>query len=334
MAGPARRHVLLVGMMGAGKTTVGGLLAERLGRPYCDSDLEVEAATGRSVAEIFADEGEAAFRAQESAALALAVAEPGARVISVAGGAVLAAANRALIEAAGLVVWLRARVGTLAVRVGAGEGRPLLGGDPAAALARLDTARRDLYAEVADLTIDVDDLTAGEVVDAVVAAMDAADAPAAAAARTADGARTGAGGLITVTVDLGERSYPVLVGAGARHRLLEVLPTGARRAAVITQAAVGVPVDPGVEHRSFLIGDGEESKSLETVEDLCRRLARWGLTRGDVIVAVGGGVVTDTAGFVAAVYHRGVAVIHVATTLLAQVDAAIGGKTGVNLPEG
>ncbi|MEY2565592.1 MAG: 5-deoxy-5-amino-3-dehydroquinate synthase [Actinomycetota bacterium] len=140
--------------------------------------------------------------------------------------------------------------------------------------------------------------------------------------------------MITVAVELGDRSYDVLVGPGARHRLLEVLPVGVRRAAVVTQAAVGVPVDPGVEHEIFLIDDGEDAKCMETVEELCRRFARWGLTRTDVVVAVGGGVVTDTAGFAAAVYHRGVPVVHVATTLLAQVDAAIGGKTGVNLPEG
>jgi 5-deoxy-5-amino-3-dehydroquinate synthase len=140
--------------------------------------------------------------------------------------------------------------------------------------------------------------------------------------------------VITVPVHLGDRSYDVLVGTGARHRLLEVLPVGAGRAAVVTQDSVGVVVDPGIEHRVFVIDDGEDAKCMETVEDLCRRFARWGLTRGDVVVAVGGGVVTDTAGFAAAVYHRGVAVVHVATTLLAQVDAAIGGKTGVNLPEG
>jgi 5-deoxy-5-amino-3-dehydroquinate synthase len=140
--------------------------------------------------------------------------------------------------------------------------------------------------------------------------------------------------VITVEVGLGERSYPVLVGEGARHRLLEVLPVGAKRAAVVTQDGVGVPVDPGVEHEVFLMDEGEEAKCIETVEDLCRRFARWGLTRADVVVAVGGGVVTDTAGFAAAVYHRGVPVVHVATTLLGQVDAAIGGKTGVNVPEG
>jgi 5-deoxy-5-amino-3-dehydroquinate synthase len=140
--------------------------------------------------------------------------------------------------------------------------------------------------------------------------------------------------MIEIEVPLGDRSYPVLVGAGARHRLLDVLPFGVERVAVVTQDGIPVTVDPGMEHRVFTMPDGEEGKDLGTVEDLCRDWARWGLTRGDCVVAVGGGVVTDTAGFAAAVYHRGVPVVHVSTTLLGQVDAAIGGKTGVNLPEG
>src|SRR4051812_4612991 len=140
--------------------------------------------------------------------------------------------------------------------------------------------------------------------------------------------------MITVPVALGDRSYDVLVGHGARHRLIEVLPTGVERAAVVTQASIPWTVDAGVESKVFTIGEGEDAKDLGTVEDLCRDFATWGLTRGDVVVAVGGGLVTDTAGFAAAVYHRGVAVVHVSTTLLGQVDAAIGGKTGVNLPEG
>jgi 5-deoxy-5-amino-3-dehydroquinate synthase len=140
--------------------------------------------------------------------------------------------------------------------------------------------------------------------------------------------------VIELQVELGERSYPVRVGPGARHHLLDVLPIGVRRAAIVTQEGVGVTVDPGVEHRTFTIPDGEDHKHLGTVEDLCRDFARWGLTRGDVVVAVGGGLVTDLAGFAAAIFHRGVPVVHVATTLLAQIDAAIGGKTGVNLPEG
>lgn len=141
--------------------------------------------------------------------------------------------------------------------------------------------------------------------------------------------------MIRVAVELpGGRSYPVLVGPGAVGELASVVPPGARRVAVVTQASVPVEVDPGVEHRVFRIGDGETAKSLSTVEELCSAFAGWGLTRADVVVGVGGGVVTDVAGFAAASYHRGLPVVHVATTLLAQIDAAIGGKTGVNLPEG
>ena len=140
--------------------------------------------------------------------------------------------------------------------------------------------------------------------------------------------------MIVVEVPLGVRSYDVVVGDGARHHLPAVLPPGVRRAAVVTQAGVGVSVDPGCESRVFTIGDGETAKSMTTVENLCSQWAQWGLTRGDIVVAVGGGLVTDVAGFAASVYHRGVPVVFVATTLLAQIDAAIGGKTGVNLPEG
>jgi 5-deoxy-5-amino-3-dehydroquinate synthase len=106
------------------------------------------------------------------------------------------------------------------------------------------------------------------------------------------------------------------------------------RAAVVTQDGIDVPVDPGVPFDEFIIPDGEEAKTLGVVEDLCRGFARSGLSRADVVVAVGGGVVTDVTGFAAASFHRGTSYVNVATTLLAQVDAAIGGKTGVNLPEG
>jgi 5-deoxy-5-amino-3-dehydroquinate synthase len=140
--------------------------------------------------------------------------------------------------------------------------------------------------------------------------------------------------MITVPIELGARSYDVMVGPGARHELAAVLPSDAERVAVVTQDGIDVEVDPGREHRVFTMGNGEEAKTLATIEHLCSQFTRWGLTRRDVVVAVGGGVVTDTAGFAAATYHRGVRVVHVPTTLLGQIDAAIGGKTGVNLPEG
>jgi 5-deoxy-5-amino-3-dehydroquinate synthase len=137
-----------------------------------------------------------------------------------------------------------------------------------------------------------------------------------------------------ITVPLGERSYPVVVGAGGRSRLAALLPPTARRVAVVTQAGIPLDIDPGRPATRLEVEHGEAAKTLATVEDLCRSFARIGLTRNDAIVAVGGGMVTDIAGFAASTWHRGVPVVHVSTTLLGMVDAAIGGKTGVNLPEG
>lgn len=135
----------------------------------------------------------------------------------------------------------------------------------------------------------------------------------------------------------GGRSYPVIVGPGARRRLPEVLPPKAQRVAVVTQAGIGVEVVDALtdyDVRVFTIEDGEQAKRIDVAADLASSFAQWGMTRNDVVVAVGGGVVTDLGGFVASVYHRGIPVVHVATTLLGQIDAAIGGKCGVNLPEG
>ena len=150
-------------MMGAGKTSVGLLLAGRRGWPFLDSDRQVEEMVGRSVAQIWADDGEAGFRHLEARVLADALTSGTPAVIAAAGGTVLDPANRRLLSLHRPVVWLRAEVETLVRRLGAGEGRPLLAGDAAGALARLDARRRPLYAEVADLTVDVDTLSADQV---------------------------------------------------------------------------------------------------------------------------------------------------------------------------
>lgn len=149
-------HVLLIGMMGAGKTTVGSAVARRMRRPFHDSDAEIIARTGMTVPEIFASRGEPAFRAEERSVLARAIASPVPSVIAVAGGAVFDPDSRRRVRHAGVVVWLRATPATLAGRVGSGAGRPLLSGNPAAAISRLDEARRPVYRDLADVVVDVD----------------------------------------------------------------------------------------------------------------------------------------------------------------------------------
>ncbi|MHB8221111.1 MAG: 3-dehydroquinate synthase family protein [Acidimicrobiales bacterium] len=148
--------------------------------------------------------------------------------------------------------------------------------------------------------------------------------------------------MIVVPVELGVRRYDVQVGARARSLLAQVVgdraPT-ARRAALVTHASLTAQewfsdIDPGLPFDVHLLPEGEGNKTSSTVVDLCGELVRSGLTREDVVVAVGGGMVTDVAGFAAAVHHRGTPYVNVPTSLLGQVDAAIGGKTGVNLPEG
>lgn len=170
MTRPVNR-VLLIGMMGAGKSTTGTLLADRLGWPYLDSDDEVERQTGLTVPEIWKSRGEPAFRAEESKVLAQACTSEGPVVVSVAGGAVLDPDNRALLRRSGLVVWLRAETATLAVRVGAGAGRPLLEDGPAAALSRLMLERAPVYAELADKVFDVDHMSPPQVADAIADAV-------------------------------------------------------------------------------------------------------------------------------------------------------------------
>jgi shikimate kinase len=171
-------HVLLVGMMGAGKSTVGRLVAQRLGRPHIDTDELVERDSGRSVAAIFSSRGEAWFRVEEWRVLASVLADTVPAVVSVGGGAVLDPVHRVALRDGGTVVWLRARPETLARRVARSRNdRPLLAataGGPAAALARIEVERRPMYQEVAAAVVDVDDLTPRDAAERVVALVEAA----------------------------------------------------------------------------------------------------------------------------------------------------------------
>jgi 5-deoxy-5-amino-3-dehydroquinate synthase len=306
-----RRHIVLVGMMGAGKTSTGRRLAALLRRKFVDTDAEIEAEAQAAIGALFQRDGETAFRSREARLLADALSSKEPSVIATGGGALLDDQNRERVAAEAEVVWLRATTSTLAERVEGIPERPLLGDDAQAALVRLEPQRRPLYEQAARSVVDVDELDHEATVKAVIRS-------------------------IQRRIDVGTSggSYPVFVGPGARHLLGEFVPPGATKAGVVTQAGVNVTVVTGIEEAEFVIGLGEGAKTLSSIEELCRGFARAGLHRNDLVVALGGGVVTDVAGFAASCFHRGLPVIHVATTLLAQIDAAIGGKTGVNLPEG
>jgi shikimate kinase len=167
-------RIWLVGMMGSGKSTVGAALAARLGWEALDTDTLIEREAAELIAELWRREGEAVFRAKEAEVIARVAAGADHRVISVGGGAVLDAGNRAQISSSGIVVWLRADAATLLARVGAGAERPALGGDPRATLARIDASRRPYYRQVADLVIDVDGVSPVDAVQTIISSAEGA----------------------------------------------------------------------------------------------------------------------------------------------------------------
>ena len=164
------KHLVLIGLMGAGKTTVGSVCAQRLDRAFVDTDDVVTTTARMSVDEIFSTEGEAAFRRRERDAVADVCASPVPLVIACGGGAVLDPENRRALRACGVVVWLRAPAATLVSRVGDGATRPLLRDDPAAALRRLERLREPAYEAAAHLQVDTDGLAVAQVADAVLSA--------------------------------------------------------------------------------------------------------------------------------------------------------------------
>ncbi len=163
------QHLVLVGLMGSGKSTVGRIIAQRVHRPFHDSDVMIEARTGKTVREIFAEEGEEAFRALETQVLIDALADPEPSVIAAAGGVVLREENRALLrDGRSRIVWLCADPGHLVERVTGGGHRPLLDDDPEGALRKMAADRQALYREVAHAIVRTDGRTVFEVVEAVL----------------------------------------------------------------------------------------------------------------------------------------------------------------------
>lgn len=306
-------NLTLYGPPGSGKTTVGKTLAARLGRAFVDVDDEIVARAGRTIPEIFATGGEAEFRRLETEVIAGLAAREGL-VITPGGGALLDPANREALERCGPIFCLRAGFDVLLARMQSPGDRPLLAGDdPATKLRALLDARRGLYDSFGE-QIDTTRKTVAEVTDELRACMEPR----------------------TLSVTTPELRHDIVLGYGLLERLPQLLAEhGLAGSAVIVTDENIASAAPLPRHLPLVtLPAGERYKTLEIVRTLYDAFLQHGLDRGSVVIALGGGVIGDIAGFAAATYMRGVRWVNVPTTLLAMVDASLGGKTGVDLPQG
>ncbi len=333
-------NIFLVGMMGAGKTTIGRLLARKLGLQFIDSDHEIEARTGASIPWIFEIEGEASFRRRETDVIRDLCARQGI-VLATGGGAILAPDNRALLSAHGTVVYLRATVNSILARTAHDKNRPLLQtADPRRKLEELTALREPLYLEIADLVIDTGRPNVQSMVQTILNQLEQMQAECPPPAQT----RNMMPSPLCLRVDLGERSYPITIGPGLLGSPDLLLPhIGGRRVAVVTNTTVAPlylsqlaePLrQAGLDVIEIVLPDGEQHKNWDSLMQVFDTLLAHQCDRRTTLVALGGGVIGDLTGYAAASYMRGVPFIQVPTTLLSQVDSSVGGKTGINHPLG
>jgi 3-dehydroquinate synthetase/shikimate kinase len=326
--------IVLVGLPGSGKSVVGKRLAHRHGATFIDLDDRIEKEDGRPIPSIFAEEGEAAFRALERRAVAdLGPADPDPAVrlvIATGGGAVVDPRNRWALYRGRLSVWLDSRPEVLAQRLRRSPHvRPLVTGrDPIGAIRDLATRRERFYA-AADVHV-----TGVAEVSSVVAAVEAHLA-------LRDGHMDPGATLLAAATPIGR----IVLGYGIAGRSVDEAlgRLEARRAVIVTEPraweAVGAPIvdalaAAGRELVTVMLPEGGAAKRLAVIETAASELARARIARDEPIVALGGGALGDAAGFLAATYVRGIGIVHVPTTLVAQIDSSIGGKTAVDLPEG
>jgi len=352
--------IILTGFSGTGKSATAPLIAARLGWQLFDTDEAVERDAGKQILEIFRGEGEDAFRERESRALAAACSEQDL-VVSTGGGAVLRSQNRRLMAQAGFIVCLEARPETILRRLESRAGdepldRPLLAtADPLSRIQELKQARQELYA-LCDWAVHTDSLTPEQVADEVVRAYErfstgaqgdstrideiSQPPPSKEASVTLHAVESGA----VAVVHASSGAYPILVRWGILAdlgRLLKDADLG-RHVYVIADEAVAHHYEDEISaalgsveipHEVFAIPPGEDSKTLATASTIYDWLLERRAERSHTIVAFGGGVTTDLGGYVAATFARGVPLVHVPTSVLGMVDAAIGGKVAVNHPK-
>jgi shikimate kinase/3-dehydroquinate synthase len=320
------KSIVLVGLMGAGKTAIGKRLAAKLNLPFYDSDQEIERAAGMSVAEIFARHGEPHFRAGEKRVIERLLAGPPV-VLATGGGAFMDEETRGAIAAAAVSVWLHSPVHVLVNRVRGRSHRPLLNqGDPAEILARLLEVRGPVYA-LADIIFteseDTAEVTTNKVLETILAHTPPRRVP----------------------VNLAQNSYEVVIGPELLGRagalMAPVLP--GKRVVIVSDEIVAAlhlarlqaSLDAvGIAHEMITVPAGEASKSFESFGRVVSGLLDLHVDRHTAVVALGGGVIGDLAGFAAAATLRGLPFVQIPTSLLAQVDSSVGGKTGINAAQG
>jgi shikimate kinase/3-dehydroquinate synthase len=317
------RPIVLSGFMATGKSTIGPLVAERLAIPFLDTDAEIERVTGRRVPDLWREEGEAAFRAREVALVDALLSDTAPRVIAFGGGTVTTPrARRTAIDRA-LIVTLTASPESIASRIGEVAHRPNLavGGDPVARARELLALRAEAYAEC-HLALSTDTLDAEAAAEAVVAL----------AKRD------------PLAVPLGSRSYAIDVCIDEPARLTDAVARCAPSSIVLVsdsnvQRHRGARIDAALRPLAIrvdrvVLAHGEEQKNLASASAIWDAALGAGVDRDALVLAVGGGVVGDLAGFAAACLLRGVRFVQVPTTLLAMVDSSVGGKTGFDHPVG
>ena len=346
----AAGNIFLVGLMGSGKTTIGRALAKRLNKRFFDSDHELEARTGASIPLIFEIEGEASFRQREADMIRDLTALEGV-VLATGGGSILNPQSRDYLKSRGLVIYLHAGVSSILQRTGHDKNRPLLQtADPRGRLEELALQREPYYQEVADIVIETGRPNVQYLVQTIVACLEKLpenvkgvsmrDADKLPMNPTPDTIAE----PITLQVDLGERSYPIMIGQSLlENPRLIADAVGGERAAIVTNTVVGpLYLDAvsqslraaGKRVTEIVLPDGEEEKTWQNLQRIYDALLAEQCDRRTTVIALGGGVVGDMAGFAAATYMRGVPFVQVPTTLLAQVDSSVGGKTGINHPLG
>jgi shikimate kinase / 3-dehydroquinate synthase len=320
------RSVVLVGLMGAGKTSIGRRLAARLGLPFRDADAEIELAAGCTIPELFSRYGEGDFRAGERRVIRrLLSGDP--LVLAFGGGAFMDPETRAVVREEAVSVWLRCPLPTLLRRVAGRDNRPLLAdGDREEVLQRLMEARDPVYAE-ADVIIDCGDESPDTTTLRVLNVLLDWRSPR------------------RLSVALSSASYDVVIGEDllARAGALLAPRIEQKRAVVVTDenvARLHLPTlmrglaATAIAASQIVVPPGEASKSLESWASVVDQLLEARVERRTTVIALGGGVVGDLAGFAAATALRGLPFVQVPTTLLSQVDSSVGGKTGVNTVRG